>query len=36
MEKSRQLTAAKETIAKLESKIRDVERRLTDVRNGRK
>jgi hypothetical protein len=36
MEKSRQLTAAKETIAKLEARIRDMERRLADIRSGRK
>lgn len=36
MEKSRQLTAAKETISKLESRIREMERRLADIRSGRK
>ena len=36
MEKSRQLTAAKETITRLEATIRDLERRLTDARSGRK
>jgi hypothetical protein len=36
MEKSRQVTAAKETILRLESKIRELEARLADARSGRK
>ncbi len=36
MEKSRQVTAAKETILRLESKIRELEARLADARGGRK
>lgn len=36
MEKSRQLTAARETIARLEAKIRDLELRLPITRSGRK
>lgn len=36
MEKSLQVTAAKETIARLETKIRAMENRLADIRAGRK
>ena len=36
MEKTRQLTAAKDTIARLEAKIRDMEFQLPVTRNGRK
>jgi hypothetical protein len=36
MEKSRQVTAAKETILRQESKIRELEARLADARSGRK
>lgn len=36
MEKSRQVTAAKETILRLEAKIRELEARLADARSGRK
>ena len=36
MEKSRQVTAAKETIGRLEAKIRDLETRFPDLRSGRK
>ena len=36
MEKSRQIIAAKETISKLEAKVRELETRLAGLRNGRK
>ena len=36
MEKSRQVTLAKETIVRLEAKIRDLENRLADIRAGRR
>ncbi|MFA7233225.1 MAG: hypothetical protein WC076_03850 [Terrimicrobiaceae bacterium] len=36
MEKTRQVTAAKETLSKLEAKIRDLEMRLAEARGGRK